>query len=400
MAFIQDRDDELQEQTPGQGQSPLVSGQGSSIAGSSGGEAAAQGGGAGNGWTNIQAYLNANKNNSGSAQALSNTVNKRFDDEKNKITSDSGAFLQGAKGQVDAANVSNEKADDLVKQAGQNYTYGAPQNQGYTDLVNQMQTSLNGQYQGPRDYTYGFSSKTQETGSALKDNNPGFDSLMNNVYSQTAGRPLTGGQFQLQKQFDVNNEALANARQNLAGSYDQLGQYRDQTVQDATKQLSGYEQQYRDNQNRLRDYLGYTQNNLTTQQAQKENEARNAYQQTLNDQSGYRSAAEPEIAKYGRMYQDAMAGALARRGIWGDLSWNQLQREQDVLNGTGPDAYRVYYDPSAGLAEHAGALNQFYGEQNAKYADTAADEKRRRNAIMDFLGLDGARQEQGFRVHN
>lgn len=396
MAFIQGQQDENDPLNQGQGQNPLVSGQGSNSVG----QAVSQGGapaGGGGGWTNIQAYLKANEGNSGSAQALTNAAQSQFGQEREKMTGDATKFQSDAESEVKNKSIDNQQADDLIKQSGQQYSWGGQQNDAYQGNVKKAQDFLTGSYSGPRDYTYGLSADTQKFGEGAKDNNA-FDSLMGRVYNQGAGRPLSSGQFQLQKQFDVNNEALANARQKLGTDYDALSGERDNLVKSTTDNLKGLESTFRNNQARFRDYLGLKQNELDTNIAKQENDARAAYQNTLGSQSGRKSAAEPAIAAMPSSLQDSMAGALSRRGIWGDLTWNQLQREANILNGSGPDAYRVYYNVDPYLQQNKDALNSFYGQQDQLYGQTADNEERQYNAILDFLGMANGKKAEGFKV--
>jgi hypothetical protein len=403
MAFIeQNEEDELQQ---GQGgQAPLVGGGSQQVAGAQGGTGGPAGrGGSSGGWVNIQNYLSANAGDTGSAQALDKQVSGQFDQERNKFQGDSSAFLQDAQGQVDKAKVSNEDADKAIKSAGSLYNYGEYGSQGsqqpdeYKSSVDAMRGALTNQYSGPKDYTYGFSNETQETGDALK-NNSGFDKLMGSVYSNTAQRPLTTGQFELQKQLDVNNEALVNKRQQLAGGYDQLVGERDKTVTDTTASLGGLEKTFRENQNRLRDYLSGQANTYDQNIGKAESDARAAYQNTFN--SGRTGTAS---IGYDVLGQGGWEGAInTRRGIdaWGnDLTWKQLQNEANnrMYNwsfGRAP----LWMNSEPEFNRRQGMLDNFYGQQDQQYANTADQEERFYNTIQDFLNSDAERKKQGFNV--
>jgi hypothetical protein len=446
------------------------------VAGSApvGGQAPQQAGagpGGTGGWTNIQSYLDANKGGTGSAQALDKAVGSQFGQERNAFQNDSSKFLQDAQSQVDKSRIDDKQASDYINQASGLYSYADDQGKGaftpvddpsstqvtsdgqfsgsvlqkgtkkapapsqvespyssdqaasYTDIVNKFQNALNKEYTGPKDYNYGFSAKTQNYGSGLKDN-AGFDGLMNNLYADSAGGSLTSGQFNLQKQLDVNNKALSDSRQNLSSQYDQLGADRDKTVTDTTKGLSGVEQSYRTNQNRLKDYLGLQSNDYDTAIGQKEGEARSEYNKLYDtgktgqgSVGGFDSIARedanglpgikltydgyaPENQRLG-YGQDSVAAARQRveNGIYGDdLTWSQLQREQDKVN----PLYRGYWGNTADWTQDLGArknsLNNFYSTQDNKYADTADKEKRSYNAIQDFLNSSAARKDKKFAV--
>jgi hypothetical protein len=398
MAFIQNPE-ELEQQDQQQQQNQLVGG-GSNIVSGTGGSNAAQPagrGGTSGGWVNLQNYFNANQGDTGSAQALDKQVSGQFDQERNKFQGDSSAFLQDAQGQVDKAKVSNEDADKAIKSGGSMYNYGT-QSTDYQDQVGKMQNALTGQYTGPRSYEYGFSNQTQEYGDALK-NNSGFDKLMGSVYSKTAQRPLTSGQFELQKQLDVNNVALADKRSQLAGGYDALTGDRDKTVTDTTSALSDLEKSFRVNQNRFRDYLSGQANHYEESIGRAEADARAAYQDAYkNGKSGVGSIGLDWIRSQEGGPNPAR-GTRDALGIYGaDLTWDQIKREQDARFTAlgGRDLY-LGYDPVS-WGQRAGMLNNFYSQQDQQYANTADQDERFYNTIQDFLNSDTKRKEQGFNV--
>lgn len=443
MAYIQNDEEELQQ---GQGQ-PQV-GQGSNLVDSSGGAgtSAGQGAGAGQGWTNIQAYLNANKGDTGSSQALTNAVGSQFGKERESFSGDSAKFLDDANKQVKGSIIGNDQADQYIQQAGDMYKYDNKNTTGgkttlgagegsqqkvtpgqeyqaptydnglsYGDITNKFQNFLGGQYQGPKEYNYNLSTDAQNYGSNLKDN-AGFDTLMNDVYSKAAQKPLSSGQFQLQKQFDVNNENLVNARNNLSGQYDQLVADRDKTVGDTTSQLGQLENQYRGAQTGLKDYLGKQSNSYQTQIDKAEADARQSYNNEYKGGSGYGNSFSGIGFDPGREGDLSSGNAntlrdfLNSRGLGGDsfghLTWEQLQKEQGIGN-SGEGAYKFLKQPGQTddvrdfrnqFASNTARLNDFYSAQDANYANTADPEERRYNAIQDFLGSNAARKQQGFKV--
>ncbi len=136
MAYLDQNLDEDEQQQPLQGQSagqgapaPLV-GSGSNAAG---GSAQAQNGGAaGKGFTNIQNYLQANQNNSGSAQALNNEVSSQFNQERDAFKTDSNKFLSDAEKQVNDTKVTTDQADGMIKQGAAQYDWGGHQKADYS----------------------------------------------------------------------------------------------------------------------------------------------------------------------------------------------------------------------------------------------------------------------------
>lgn len=424
MAIIAD-DDKLQ-QDPNQqaqqqgapgisagGPTTVSGGQSSADVGSPVSTAGVGAGGTG-GWTNLQAYIEANKGDTGSAQALDKTVSGQFDAEKNAYTQDSSKFLGDAKQKVDANKIDNSQADNLIKQAGANYNYdssksGAP---AYGDAVSKVRGALTNAYSGPREYNYAIGNQAAQYGADLKDNQ-GFDGLMKHIYQQAAPGGLNSGQTELQKQLDVNNSGLVDKRKELQGKYSDLTAGRDKTVADTTAGLSGLEQQYRTNQNGLQDYLTKQSNVNDTSVKQQEADARAEYFRTLNDdKSGHNNSflgALPNTEDPNNAFQS--------RDTWGtggtNLTWKQLENEQQLGAGDTDAYYNVLAHPGkyhsildqtmnpvayTNYANNGSALNQFYAGQDAKYANTGDTEERNFNALQDFLNTGAAKKEQGFKV--
>lgn len=463
MAFIDNQDENQldpnapQGQGQGQTQQPLV-GQGSTaVGGSQGASSAGVGPGGTGGWTNIQAYLDANKGDTGSAQLLGKTVGDQFGQERSNFQNDSSKFLTDAQTQADANKITDDQAGSYINQAAGEYSYpgadpkgsfeyaplptggmaGTPQDKAtpsptqptvqsptdpsqqadYASIVSKFQKALNDPYSGPTSYDYGFGDQTQQYGADLKDN-PSFDTLMQNIYSTASGNPLTSGQYDLQKQLDVNNQALGDTRNSLNDQYSQLTADRDKTVADTTTGLSNIEQGYRQNQSDLYDYLTGQSNTEDQTIGQEEAAARDAYNKDYTTgQSGDASI------NYQNMLNNADAGDISGPltqarinqrvglGIWGDnLNWNQLQNEQnDRYSGgalspwTNNELYGSADNRATSDADWANRLkqlNNFYGNEDQKYVGTADQDKRQYNAIQDFLNSGVAKKDQTFQVRS
>lgn len=391
MAFLSQEDDELQGQGQNGAQSPLVGGGSAQVGGGAGSGGIGKGGQGG--WTNIQAYLGANTGNTGGSALLDKTASDQFAKEKTDMTSAANTYVSDAQKQVDQAKISNEQADDLINKQGQEYNWGGQQSLGYQQNVDKVKGALNGQYQGPTSYQYSLGADTQNVGNALKDDQA-FNNYMGDVYAKASGKTLSTGQRALQNQLDVNNNDLSNARQRALGQYAELGDLRDKTVKSATDQLGGLEQQYRTNQNALRDYLTGKSNTYDTEIGQAEAAARAAYNQAANTGSGLKSLGYDTIA--GIKGNNAEIGPRAQLGVWGDnLNYNQLQNELNAFNSGQLKWMTPDRDPD--LANKQNVLNNFYAQQDAAYANTADEQERKYNALADFLGL-GSKREQGFRV--
>jgi hypothetical protein len=229
MAFI-DPNQNLQSQ-PGQqpsggpaptdGSAPTVSGSGSSDVG--GVSTAGVGAGGQGGWTNIQAYLNANQGNNTTSNALNNMVGGAFNQEQQNIDKSS----QDAKSAADKATAGQMSQDDIMKGVE------GGQNQDFTNIRNY----LNNPYSNPQQYSYGMGGQAQAYGQGLATDQ-GFEGLRNNLYQQAAGQPLSSGQMALQNQLDVNDPNVAASRQNLLAQYGGL----QNNANDATAGTNAYVQ--------------------------------------------------------------------------------------------------------------------------------------------------------------
>lgn len=426
MAFLDDKNQDenapdasgpQQGQALAPNQAPNVSGSGGGSDVGGGVSTAGVGGVGGGGWTNIQAYLNANQGDNGSAKNLTDTVSKQFGNENTQMQGQSQKALSDAQGYVDQSNVSPDKANSWITGAQDAYTWGAPQNDTYNGYVNQAQTALNGQYGGPSSFSYSFDPTTQNYGNDLS-NDQGFKSLMTNLYSQKAGTPLTGGQAALQNQFDSNNQDLAAARQQGNAQYGDLQKSRDALNTDTSSVLQGDQSQYQTNQNNLKDYLGKQSGTYDQNIAKEQQDAINAYQGEYNAGSN-RSFAADTTPLFGSGHSNQFVNSDYLNSL-GDnsanMTWAQLQHEGDLGTNGGPLA-GVYggraganpgwtYNNQQGALDflhnnfqgNQDALNNFYGSEDQKYAATADPDKRAFNAIQDFLGQTGNQKQQGFKV--
>lgn len=413
MAFIDNQNEnELDPNAPqGQGQQPLV-GAGSSIAGGSQGAPAAGAGPGGTGaWTNIQSYLNANQGDTGSSQALNRTVGDQFGKERDAFTNGSASYLQGAQDKVNKSKITNEQADQMIGQAGQQYDYGGNQGDQYNQLTSKVRQSLGDKYTGPTDYSYGLSTDTQNYGDELKQGGA-FDTLMNHIYSDSSGKPLTPGQFDLQKQLDVSNQGLVNARNDLSSQYDKLVSDREKTVGNTTAALGDLQDQYSKNQTAFHDYLYGQSNAYDAKEAQAEADANAGYNESY------------KTDKTGRANSDFAAGLSSdpvgyyqSRNMWGsDLTPEQLQNEQNFYNSRqgapnhgssdydyidhAPNELAQWQVLSNAFHGNTNALNDFYKQQIDKYKNTGDSEKRGFNVLQDFLNTGASKKQEEFRLND
>lgn len=253
MAYLDDQDKQNQTQgaaganpsvQPGQ-QGPQTSNQGGADIGEA--STAGVGNGGTGGWTNIQAYINANRDSNSGANALNNTVGKQFDQEQ----SDMQKSASDAKGQADSQVSGNQIGQDQASQLISQYSNDKTANAGVKDQFN---NALNGQYAGPNSWSYGTSAQTQNYGDAL-NNDQGFQGLMNNLYNTAAGGQINSGELALQQQLDVNNPNVTQTRNDLNSRYKALQDLSGQTNTNTNAAIQGDITQYGQNQKDLRNSL-------------------------------------------------------------------------------------------------------------------------------------------------
>jgi hypothetical protein len=247
MAFIDDQDKLLQDgqqqdqQQTDAGNSagqttdpnPTLGGGGSSDVGTNVSTAGVGAGGQG-GWTNIQAYLEANKDNNTTGDALNSSVGGTLDSEKNRIESDSQSKLAEGQSKVDEAKATHAATGQYL---GGSSTYGG-------DTENTLKQNLNGSYT-PQQADYTIGNDAYQYGQQL-GSDEGFDSLLNQTYNNAAGGQISAGQRTLQHQLDMNNPQLAQNRSDLNARYKALEGLATSKAADTNAATAGFANQYKD----------------------------------------------------------------------------------------------------------------------------------------------------------
>ena len=354
-------------------------------------------------WTNIQAYLNANKKDTATASFLDQKVGSQLDQEKSLLDQSVDEKKTEADSQVNNLSQTRAGADDTIKKAAQAYQWEGTQSDPYAQNTSKIRDALGAKYTGPSNFAYGYSAPTENYRAALS-NDQGFKQVLDDSYRERAGGNLTGGQLALQRQLDTTNDNLANTRTSLLSRMSGLDSYRDEKAADADTYFRGAAERFGNEQTGLRDDLGRLQNEADTRISQAEADARAGYSESLKGKSGAKSAKWDNIHSLGGSAQadymrDSLINTLTNRDVWGDnLSYGQLETEQQLAPtlrvGTGDNL--VYFD-KAPVEANAATLNAFYGEQDEKYKDTADADERYFNTITDILNSNN-RKERGFKV--
>lgn len=390
MAYIEDND-KLKDQQPGQdsGGGGAVGGiVGTSPTGGNGSASNTTGvgtGGTGN-YTNIQSYLGANQG-PGTSGLLQKTTDTAFSADKDKISSD----VSKVKSTADEASkgLGQSDASKLIENASKSYSYGGNQSNDFSGNVFKVQDYLNSSYKGPTSYnTPAISSESQRYGTALGDDKS-YRSLMGDIYNKNATDALTPGQYNLQNQFDSQDQKLVDARKNALQNYSGLQDFQKQQTGDVNNYLGQAQQKYGQDQNSLKDYLTGEANrakaNYDYTLGNAQNEKYGQAQGQLSDAqraatlaSGHVSDADKQSAmewerQIGNPVPEQSPDARLAADIWG----------RDYAGKSGNAASPSLGWANANVSSKQAALDAL---KNQGLGNVDDQDKRYYNTIMGILG--------------
>jgi hypothetical protein len=369
-------DDKQNKQLAGEGgEASAIAGQGAA-GGSSGGSVAGQGGvstagvgaGGAGAWTNIQAYLGANQGDTSTSRLLNDKVGNQFTQEQGNLEKSAGEAKDTGKKQVETNKIGQDKASQLISQAGNQYGYtslGQQADPQYQSTVGQVKGSLNAQYQ-QNPWSYVMGQPTQNYGQGLRDDSQ-FKNMVDGIYNQSAGGVMGSGAMALQHQIDQDNSNVVNTRNDLSSRYQALQKmaYGDDgqggAVKDVNDALTQYGQQFATDQSDLKNYLtgqGSTYRGAIDSTVDQQEQQRKSF---LNNYKDFRNNLGVDTY---HMNQDRERT-------------NNAQDQMDVINRynlNGGDFEAVNYGYQGPVAS----------ESNVVGVDT---ERNRYNSIMDMLGL-------------
>jgi hypothetical protein len=410
-------------QTPGQDPGGQTVGSGTSgvISGTGGQNNAGVGAGGQGSWTNIQAYLGANKKDTGSSQALQSKVGGVLNQEQSKLQQASTDTTKQANDQSKIYDDAKANTKEWVNQAANAYSWDNQHGDPYRDNVAKIKNLKTQAYQGPQNFSYANSQDLSRADDALK-NDDSFKGYLGDLYKERTGGQLNAGQAALQNQFDVNNENLQSTRAQLASQMAGFGTQRDQAVKNTDQAIQDAQNKYRNNQAGYNDYLQGMMNDEDSAVSKAEQDARAQYNKDYTTgQAGLRNASqdmgEGQLANAyspSTLYNQIADESSQLNHYKGDnLTYEQLQREKDHafdnmdrvksstpfsrdMYGYGADNERVnrYFDS---LDRNKSSLDNFYKSQDEKYAMTGDEDERKYNTLSEILGGLN-KKEKGFKV--
>lgn len=352
-------------------------------------------------WTNIQAYLKANKNDTGSAQSLDKKVSGVLGQEKQNLQTAVGDTLNKAGEQSRVYDDAKTNTKEWLNKAANAYSWDNQHGDDYRDTVEKVKGLKTQAYTGPQNFSYANSADFSRANEAL-NNDEAYKGYINDLYKERTGGVLNSGQAALQNQFDVNNESLASTRAKLATQMAGFDSDRTAAVTSTDAAIQAAQNKFRNSQAGYNDYLNNLANEYDSSITQQEIDARNAYDQTYNSDSGRKNYL------IGGVTSDGIGDRDDIKLLPKDATWKQINdfKRQTVSD----DAYEaadamglldtlrsIASRSNAKYGENRSALDEFYSQQDEKYGMTADEDERKYNTLSEILGSLN-KKEKGFKV--
>lgn len=333
-ALLDDEEKKKQEQSQETPDSMSGAGTSGVVSGAQGNNGLGSGNTQSQPWTNIQAYLGANKDNGSSSKLLTDNVQPGLDKEVDRYGNESKSSLDAGKSQADtAASTYNQFAPNVS---------AAANGSGNQDYSNQAKSLLQNAYNA-KPFSFNTDNTVKTQGDNLR-NDDSFYNQQNQFYAKAAGGQLSSGQGALQTQLDVNNENLANTRSNLLKKYSGFQDSLDSNVKGVNDNLAQYEKTYNDNRNNLNNDARsqnskYNQDYLDSSAALNggaKKQADSWYNGYVQNPYGYRRPDGSEVNNIEEarqtsenMYNDSINQNTAKKNTSGN-QWNYIK---SILGG-------------------------------------------------------------------
>jgi hypothetical protein len=369
-----------------------------------------------NNWTNVQAYLGANKGDTGTQNALNKQVGGTLDSEKtnfgqaNQSAYDpANQYLQnhsisqdqvwGALGNLaneDTAGGTNytasyrptntgaETSDSNGMYAWKGTGYDGKESDAYKNTLADTTGKLYGDYTGPGNFNYANSADYQNYNNLLGQGEQGKNDLLNSVYKNAAGGQWTNGMNALQSQIDQNNQSTLGATQNLRNAYGAFNNQQASDTANTNQEIQNAMGQNATNKSTLDALQNRSKSLDNTMQSYTDrlNQARNHTSLAGNPAAvaGYTSAWVPTMEDMSGGQANVQAHTLGIGDLrQADPSRQQYNAIQDLLNNSkgkiGKNNFTVNGDIGGGYAATANGMAPFtpqtvdYGQLYGAAAD-------------------------------
>lgn len=400
MAFInynrRDEDEQLgQGQSIGGGEAPFANGGAGSGAQPGTGGIAPQ-------WVNIQNYLGANQGTGASAKLLEQTAKGDLDQEKKYVQDYTDLYKRTADQTYQTPDYAGNKqkigqmvdaeagGNSQYRSGVQNYLNSNPYSAtGYSPTLPQngtpappvaSGTPLNDQFN--YNFGKGTGGKVASYGSQLNDDSNFYNGMMADMYrrGQEPGSSFTPGMMALQKNLDVNDQALKSTRDSLRSQFPSIEQELTQKARESNEYTKGKRDAYQSGQGSTKKILTDMAKPLDPKlRAEEVNRKREAardqygkvYQKLISDWTNYLDYAKtPPVPGIYSSTRVAPNGVVMGYGPAEQFAREQLSRIQSLYN---PDEFATPLTEQNFAADPKfAAIQNFLGAKGSNFVPTQA----------------------------